>query len=217
MPQYLVNEVFRSIQGEGSMQGRPCLFIRFQGCGVNCPFCDTKYARDCLKENQLPDESEDVFKKNANPGYAAFSLKTLLRYSLLHTQEEDLCVLTGGEPCLQPIYDLTEALIREKREVAIETSGCAEICVHPETFVTLSPKNTFISASNWQRANEIKLIVQNRKDVDRFSKELASVPRRKICLQPMSCSQEALMLCLELCQEKNWRLSVQLHKYLNIP
>lgn len=105
----LVNEIFPSIQGEGTFIGTPAIFIRFQGCNLKCIWCDTKYA---LKEGgkcmMTPYEILKVVDKLAGP---------------------QLCILTGGEPLIQPAGDmefLVGKLLNRNLKVHIETNGTIE-------------------------------------------------------------------------------------------
>ena len=97
-------EIFQTIQGEGIFSGRPCVFIRFQGCCLKCKFCDTDFDRG------IPMSLHDILDE----------------VSCLMPPECDqpLVVITGGEPFLQPgIVELTEKLISIGVHVQIETSG----------------------------------------------------------------------------------------------
>ena len=213
----LVNEIFCSLQGEGSRQGRPAIFIRLQGCKNNCPWCDTKYAMHLSNQNQLPDNSLAVFdKKKPSPLYSRLSTSFLKEKIKSKMKPGFLAVITGGEPCLQDIYTLTHDLLDLGLDCQIETSGTEKIIVAKETWVTLSPKEKGFRLENLDRANEVKLPVGGIEDIKRYENILEKNNNKIIYLQPIDCNPEATKLCVDICQEKNWRLSIQIHKYIGI-
>jgi len=83
-------------------------------------------------------------------------------------------------------------------------------------WVTLSPKAAPVVEPCWKRADEVKLPVASQEDLDRWSERLASLPASKVWLQPVSQGREATKLCIDTCMRHNWRLSVQMHKYLDL-
>ena len=215
MARLLVNEVFLSLQGEGRWAGTPALFIRLQGCDVGCPWCDTGYALPLRPEDRLPDNDAGVLNKTAaSPAHTRADVDWLVREALARRGAARHVVVTGGEPCRQPVGSLTEALLQAGCAVQLETSGTEPIDCAPGTWVTLSPKARPVADANWARADEIKLPVRDMADVERHAARLAALPPEKIRLQPVSRDAAATALCVRLCLEHNWRLSLQTHKFI---
>ncbi len=212
----LVNEVFWSLQGEGFFTGRPAVFIRLQGCYVGCPYCDTRYAQTIDSTLQYPQSAELFHKKQNTSLYFTIESNWLAEEIAKRSKHKTLAIITGGEPCRQDLTDLTQDLSKRGFYVQIETSGTEAIHCYESTWITLSPKAKPVLPVNWQKANEIKLPVRNTQDIARYEQELSKVPREKISLQPVSCDPQATALCVQVCQERNWRLSLQIHKYIGI-
>lgn len=106
-----VSEIFFSIQGESTMAGFPCLFLRFFGCNLHCNWCDTKYAVQNWVKN--PKEGRD---------YKSMSTRRIL--NTIRAMNVNYICLTGGEPLIQEgINELVERLGKEKRQVEIRTNG----------------------------------------------------------------------------------------------
>ena len=216
MTKLLVNEVFWSLQGEGFFSGRPAVFIRLQGCHVGCPYCDTKYALQRDPKHQGL-QSEALFQKaSGTSDYFSVESDWLAREVRKRTSQNILAVITGGEPCSQDIADLTSQLGDFGFQVQVETSGTESICCVKTTWITLSPKAKPVLAENWEKASEVKLPVRDEQDILRYEEELSQIPREKISLQPVSCDAKATALCVRICQQRNWRLSLQIHKYIGI-
>ena len=220
--QLSINEVFETIQGEGFHTGVPSIFVRLQGCPVGCPWCDTKHtwtlddaflttADKVLTKTQ---ESEAFFNADATALLAEFER---LQYTAKHV------VITGGEPCMYDLTELTGVLQAQGFSTQIETSGTYEICCHKDTWVTVSPKVDMkggmdVLTSALQRADEIKHPVAMQKHVDELDALLSRLdnPPKLVCLQPISQQQRATDLAIKTCIERNWRLSLQTHKYIGI-
>ncbi|MBP8126852.1 MAG: 7-carboxy-7-deazaguanine synthase QueE, partial [Aeromonadaceae bacterium] len=133
-------------------------------------------------------------------------------------------VLTGGEPCQYDLRPLSRALLEQGYQVQIETSGTTEILADAGCWVTLSPKIGMkggypILDSALLRAQEIKHPVAMEKhihDLDHLLARCQHGAGKVICLQPISQQRRATELAIRICIERNWRLSVQMHKYLNV-
>jgi 7-carboxy-7-deazaguanine synthase len=133
-------------------------------------------------------------------------------------------VLTGGEPCLYDLHELSSALLAAGYQVQIETSGTSEILTHAQTWVTVSPKIGMkgglpVLVSALARANEIKHPVATERHIEELDALLATASLRPdvvIALQPISQKPRATELAMATCIARNWRLSIQTHKYLNI-
>jgi 7-carboxy-7-deazaguanine synthase len=226
-----VNELFTSVQGEGSFAGVPAHFIRFQGCPVRCSFCDSKHTWDRPAGGVILDE-EDLWER---VGRLARAYPKIGRV-----------VLTGGEPFWDnpDLSRLIRRLSRRGFTVQIETCGvcaCRELPGLLEEFpralfITLSPKPASASPAYLKvdsgilaACREIKFAVSDALDVEkripRFMEEcgerFALDPPPRICLQPVEHGEPdrdriARALCVALALKTGWRVSVQIHKVLNV-
>ena len=137
-------------------------------------------------------------------------------------------MLTGGEPCRHDLTELTSRLVAEGFRVQIETSGTMPIRCHADVWVTLSPKldmpgGLAVRQDAWERAGEIKFPVDTAADLARFEQALAAARKAAarpltelVWLQPVSQGKEATRLCVEAAFAHQWRVSVQVHKYLDL-
>ncbi len=197
-----VMEAFYTIQGEGFHQGKAAYFIRLGGCDVGCFWCDVK-------------ESWDA---GAHPLMAVHSI-------IAKAKEESagnnvIAVVTGGEPLMHDLTELTNQLHAAGFATNIETSGssplsgeCDWICVSPKKFK--APL-----ADVLQKAHELKVIIYNRDDLNWAEAHAGKVsPACKLYLQP-EWSKAALITPLivdYIKQHPKWELSLQIHKYINVP
>ncbi|MFC3120559.1 7-carboxy-7-deazaguanine synthase QueE [Agaribacter flavus] len=223
MASLLVNEIFESIQGEGSHTGQPSIFVRLQGCPVGCSWCDTKHTWDVLPDNVR--ESDIVMRENEETAhYFETDVEQLF---ILFEEEAYLAkhiVITGGEPCMFDLQTLTSEAIQRGFTVQIETSGTFEIRCHEKTWVTLSPKINMkggytILQSAIERANEIKHPVAMQRHVDDLQSILAkrqTKPLPVVYLQPISMQKRATDFAVNQCIQNNWRLSLQTHKFIGV-
>jgi 7-carboxy-7-deazaguanine synthase len=224
MPQnYKVNELFQTIQGEGFYTGVPAIFIRLQGCDVGCAWCDTKNTWNIDPDKQRP-LAELSGHSDQSRCWADVSAQAIIDEIKRLGYTANLVVITGGEPCMADLRELTALLHDNGYHTQIETSGTYPILTDKHTWVTLSPKvkmrgGKVVLQSALERANEIKHPVGREKDIEQLDKLLAQLPstaEKTICLQPISQKASATELCSRVCIERNWRLSVQVHKYLGI-
>lgn len=221
---YPINEIFQTLQGEGVFTGVPAVFIRLQGCPVGCSWCDTKqtWEKDPSKETTLGDialktlDSDEWAMSDTN---ALINLMREKKYSAKHI------VITGGEPCIYDLTSLTNELELKGYQCQIETSGTYPIQCSDNTWVTVSPKvgmkgGLKVLNQAMNRANEVKHPVGRGKDIEALDELLAmrtiEIPP-VVALQPISQKASATKLCIDVCIERNWRLSIQTHKYLAIP
>jgi len=219
---YKINELFETLQGEGSFTGQPSIFIRLQECPVGCSWCDTKHTWEVKPELKIdiqdllaqPDETEHWSELNPNQILSLFKDKG---FKAKHI------VITGGEPCMVDLLPLCSALEEQGYSCQIETSGTFEISTTENCWVTVSPKVNMkggypILASAMARANEIKHPVATEQHVDDLKALLEefNVTDKQVYLQPISQKQRATELAIKTCIENNWRLSVQVHKYIGI-
>lgn len=194
-----VMESFYTIQGEGFHQGKAAYFIRLAGCDVGCVWCDVKESWD---KDLHPMQSihDIVFDAKKYPGR--------------------LAVITGGEPAMHNLDDLTNDLHKEGFTTNIETSGA-----HPLTgawdWVCLSPKKFKAPLSfNLPLADELKVIIFNRSDFLWAEKYAPLVsPQCKLYLQPEWNKADIVTPSIidYIKQHPRWELSLQIHKYINVP
>lgn len=220
---YPVNEIFQTIQGEGNFTGTPALFVRLQGCPVGCPWCDTQHTWHVLPEQRIP-VTTMLAKTQDSQQYSELSEKAILDVFVQRKFTARHVVITGGEPCMHDLLPLTDALLQDGYTVQIETSGTFPVRVATGTWVTLSPKIDMkggypILDKALQRADEIKHPVARQRDVEALDSLLARMPlghHPLVSLQPVSQGRRATELCIATCIARNWRLSLQVHKYLGI-
>lgn len=213
----LVSEIFETIQGEGYWSGSPAVFVRLQGCLVGCPWCDTKHT---WSEGKASAPRDAVFTRSGADGGIEWDIGELhreirSRYTARHV------VITGGEPLAQSIAPFCELLLADGRLVQVETSGTYEARVPDDVFVTVSPKvgmpgGRKVLTGVLSRADEIKFPVGKASDIRTIEALLPDVTTGLIWLQPLSMSEKATRLCVSECIARNWRLSVQTHKFIGI-
>lgn len=222
MIQYKINELFETIQGEGSYTGQPSIFIRLQGCPIGCSWCDTKHTW----EIELSDEvTKDVLlaKKLETSQWANFSVDQILALVKERDYQAKHIVITGGEPCIVDLTPLCNGFESLGYSSQVETSGTFEINVSAQCWVTVSPKINMrggypILNSAMKRANEIKHPIATEQHVDDLKALLAehNIENTPIYLQPISQKDRATKLAIDTCIANNWRLSIQVHKYIGI-
>ena len=219
---YKINEIFETIQGEASFTGTPAIFLRLQGCPVGCAWCDTKqtWEVDDVYKVSLDDTVE---KKADSDHWADASAEQILNLFADRAYRAKHVVITGGEPCMYDLNPVCELLHANGYTTQIETSGTFEILAPAQTWVTVSPKINMrggyeVLTSAMQRADEIKHPIAMQKHVEELEALFAKtgVSPKLVYLQPISQKISATKLAIETCIEKNWRLSVQVHKYLGI-
>ena len=218
---YLINTIYSCIQGEGVQAGIPMMLVRLQGCGVACPWCDTKETWEINSDYRV----NTIFEAQQNPlSYVELHQSEIVKYIDDTFPAITWILLTGGEPAEQELKPLVDALHDAKFKVALETSGTAYfeadldwVCVSPKINM---PGGKVVLSEVLQLADEIKMVIGKRKDIDLlddliFNNQLKS--NVQILLQPVSQSEKATQLCLSTVMERNWRLSLQIHKYLSLP
>ena len=218
-----INEIFETIQGEGVFTGVAAIFVRLQGCPVGCPWCDTQQTWELREQDQVS-PSQMIMKTGDSPAWTSMAEGDVL--AMFHQQGYTAkhVVITGGEPCMYDLRALTALLHEHGYQTQIETSGTFEVRCHKDTWVTVSPKLDMpggleVRADAMARANEIKHPIAMQKHIDALDALLArcpAMPGTTICLQPISQRSRATELAITTCRARNWRLSVQLHKYLAI-
>ncbi|MCC5880924.1 MAG: 7-carboxy-7-deazaguanine synthase QueE [Idiomarina sp.] len=218
-----VNEIFETIQGEGVFTGVAAIFVRLQGCPVGCPWCDTQHTWDKDSADTVPAE-QMIMKTGDSVTWSKMSPAQVLQLFKDQGYTAKHVVITGGEPCMYDLRELTDLLHSQGYQTQIETSGTFEVLTHSDTWVTVSPKLDMpggyeVRCDAMRRANEIKHPIAMQKHIDALDDLLARcpvTPGTTICLQPISQRPRATELAIATCRQRNWRLSVQLHKYLSI-
>ena len=218
-----INEMFETIQGEGVKTGDPSVFVRLQGCPVGCPWCDTKHTWT-LDEAFLTTSDEVLSKTQESEAWFSIEDEALLTLFKENGYQAKHIVITGGEPCMYDLRPLTSLLHARGYTTQIETSGTFEVLCHEDTWVTVSPKVDMkggmpVLTQALERADEIKHPVAMQKHIDELDSLLARLDGKlpaNICLQPISQQQRATDLAIATCIARNWRLSLQTHKYIGI-
>ena len=202
---YKVNDIFYSLQGEGHNTGRAAVFVRFAGCNLRCPFCDTAF--DSYREMT----GEEVVAEMAQ--YPA-------RFA----------VLTGGEPTLQVDEAFIDLLHQHGFEVAMESNGTRPAPQNID-WLTVSPKvngkfemrNEKLEMRNeeWRQPDELKVIFDEQTNPESFLIPRSSFPVPHFYLQPCDTGDEKrntriIQQCIDYIKEHpQWRLSLQTHKLAN--
>jgi len=191
-------EEFYTIQGEGYFKGTAAYFIRIGGCDVGCHWCDVKESWDA---DLHPPTETNVIVENA------------VKYS-------DTVVVTGGEPLTWDMTKLTEGLKNKGAKTHIETSGAYPLSGQWD-WICLSPKKMKLPKDEvCEKANELKVIVYNRDDL-KFAEEQAKRVGEYciLYLQPEWSKRDKVVPFIVdyVMENPKWKVSLQTHKYLNIP
>jgi 7-carboxy-7-deazaguanine synthase len=219
---YKISEIFETLQGEGSFTGQPSVFIRLQGCPVGCSWCDTKHTWEVKPDKQIP-INDLLAESEETESWSDLSVEEILALYKAQGYKAKHVVITGGEPSMYDLVPLCQALEAYGLTTQIETSGTFEVNTTDNCWVTVSPKVNMkggykILAQAMERANEIKHPVATEQHVDDLKALLAefNVSHKQVYLQPISQKQRATELAIRTCIENDWRLSVQVHKYIGI-
>ena len=215
--------MLETIQGEGVFTGVPAVFVRLQECPVGCAWCDTKQTWEANEQDQQSFD-QIIVKTGDSPNWCSASAQQIIAMYQSQGYTAKHIVITGGEPCIYDLVPLTQAFEEIGCQCQIETSGTFEVRATKDTWVTVSPKVAMkgklpVIESALLRANEIKHPVATDKDIENLDQLLqsANVPESTvIALQPISQKPRATQLCIDTCVARNWRLSIQTHKYLSI-
>lgn len=194
-----VMEHFYTLQGEGAFTGHSAYFIRLGGCDVGCTWCDVKESWD--KE-----------------AHSKMSINAIA--DLVQNSGTKIAVITGGEPTMHDLTALTQAIQHLQIRTHIETSGtnpltgCWDwVCFSPKRFK--KPLETY-----YELSHELKVVIAHKNDL-RWAKEFEAKMHKncKLYIQPeWENRQEMTNLCIDFIKENpNWSLSLQTHKYIDIP
>ena len=195
---YRINEIFYSLQGEGFHSGTPAVFVRFSGCNLRCTFCDTQH-----QAGEMMSLQEVVNEVNKYP-------------------IAPLLVLTGGEPSLF----IDEALVAELKQktgkkIAIETNGTRPLPANLD-WVTFSPKTAFdggdLEPCVLTHCDELKVVYLGQ-DLAQYDGIEAKYRFLQPCfVENLEQRKANMQACVEAVKRHpNWRLSLQIHRVLNIP
>ena len=190
-----VNEIFYSVQGEGAYAGTPAIFVRFSGCNLKCPFCDTDF-KNYQEMSEL---------------YILESIKGL-------TTDCKFIVLTGGEPTLQVTDEFLELLHNKGYFVAMETNGTNNVPTGVD-WVTCSPKTFFVDNGKLaiKECNELKLVFDGKRQPTDLG-----VKAEFYYLQPCDTGdkEENKRIVANLVkfvkENQRWKISLQTQKFLNV-
>ena len=191
-----VNEIFYSLQGEGAHTGTPAVFVRFSGCNLKCPFCDTDF-----RDGKEMDEYE-IVDEVCRQGIQA-----------------PLVVLTGGEPTLQATPELIYLLQQNGFEVAMETNG-TRTAPYNVNWLTISPKQAYVGNVGKpvvMKCQELKVVFDGKNEPEDYG-----IRADHYYLQPCDTGEPALNAqiieqCVEyIKQNPKWKLSLQTQKILNV-
>lgn len=191
-------EAFYTVQGEGFHTGTPAYFIRVGGCDVGCHWCDVKESWNAALH---PATETDSIVENAK-------------------RHSDTIVVTGGEPLMYNMDYLTSQLKLSGLKTHIETSGAYNLTGKWD-WICLSPKKTKLPLqAAYDSANELKVIVFNKHDFI-FAEEQAKMVNKDcmLFLQPEWSKREKMtpLIVDYVMEHPKWKISLQTHKYLNIP
>ena len=196
---YPIMEHFFTIQGEGTYSGRAAYFIRIAGCDVGCVWCDVKESWD--KDQHTTMTIKEIIEK-------------------VTESKTDFVVITGGEPAMYNLNPLVEPLKKMGITIAIETSGCYPLQGDVDWYC-FSPKKFKAPCDEaYLRANELKVIINHPSDLEWANKHAEKVlDSCHLFLQPEWSKTEKLLPLIISYVKGNlkWKISLQTHKYMNIP
>lgn len=215
---YKVNEIFYTLQGEGAHSGIPAVFVRFSGCNLKCPWCDTELTKSTpMTAEQIVSEALELYD--------------------VPNERRKMCVLTGGEPSLQVDQALIEALHAAGFYICVETNGTRPL---PEgiDWITCSPKagessetlSHAVDRLALKKVNEVKVVFTGTYDPEIWRGQLEA---EHWMLQPLRFTGDWMMengideweddrndnlddTVRYILSHPFWRLSVQLHKIVGL-
>lgn len=203
-----VHSCFLTIQGEGPFAGKAAIFLRLSGCNLACKFCDTEFEDSTLLS------LEEIMQQ--------------LRLAKGSTASK-LVVITGGEPLRQPVEKLCRLLLDNDYQVQIETNGTIFRQLDDKVSIVCSPKASKlgyapIRADLLNKISALKFIISSNNPHYNNVPEIGQSQYNNIpiYLQPMDEYDENknlqnTQLAIQLCQEYNYILSLQTHKFIGIP
>lgn len=194
-----VMEQFYTLQGEGFHQGKAAYFIRLGGCDVGCTWCDVKESWDASK-HQMHDVGSLMSEIKKTPA--------------------QIVVITGGEPTMYDLNELTKSIQQAGYKTHLETSGSYPLSGNWD-WICLSPKKFKAPLKEiLPKANELKVVIFHRSDFDWAEKYATEVsPDCKLYLQPEweRAAQMTPLIIEYIKAHPQWELSLQIHKFINVP
>lgn len=193
---FRINEIFYSLQGEGYHTGTPAVFVRFSGCNLRCAFCDTQH-----QEGKMMSLEEIVDEINGYPNAS-------------------MVILTGGEPSLFINDNFVRELKKTGKAIAIETNGTRPLPSNLD-WVTFSPKTGFpggdVEPCTLKHCDELKVVYLGQ-DLQQYKAIRANHRFLQPCFSDDEIQRRANMkACVEaVMNNPGWRLSLQVHRVLNI-
>lgn len=192
-------EEFYTIQGEGYNTGKAAYFVRIGGCDVGCHWCDVKESWDASLHPLTP-------------------IEKIINNILIYKAKS--VVVTGGEPLIYNLDALTQNLKQKGIETFIETSG-AYLLSGKWDWICLSPKKTMQPLTQiYEKVNELKIIIFNQSDFKWAEEQSKKINQNcYLYLQPEWSNHKKLLPQIIEYVKANpkWMISIQTHKYLNIP
>ncbi|MEI6330054.1 MAG: 7-carboxy-7-deazaguanine synthase QueE [Pseudanabaena sp. ELA645] len=190
-------ETFHSVQGEGAWMGTNAFFIRLAGCDVGCPWCDTKISWNVKKHPQIEIADLVIEAVNANPA---------------------IVVITGGEPLIHDLTELTNQLKTKGLRLHLETSGSYPFSGNFD-WVTFSPKQfKHPHESIYEQVSELKVVISDQSDLIFAEQNAARIlPNVAKYLQAECGNASSKDLVMQyVLAHRDWRVSVQTHKLLEV-
>ena len=191
-------EAYYTIQGEGYHKGSAVFFIRIGGCDIGCHWCDVK--------------------ESWNPSiHPITDIKDIIDNAKNYS---DTVIVTGGEPLMWNMFPLTDGLRSFGIKTHIETSGAYPLSGNWDWFCLSPKKNKLPTNGAYERADELKVIIHNKDDFNFADLQAKKVNRDcKLFLQPeWSRNKKMIPLIVDyIMKNPKWKVSLQTHKYLNIP
>ena len=215
-----VMESFYTLQGEGYHQGKAAYFIRLGGCDVGCVWCDVKDSWDAEKHPKFSIEEIVMKAIKETSGKLAVSSWQSTANGHRSPANSPIVVITGGEPLMHNLTALTNTLHAAGFKTNIETSGAYPLSGEWD-WICLSPKKFKKPLEEiCPKANELKVVIFNKHDFA-WAEEYADKvsPNCKLYLQPEwdKAAEVTPMIIEYIKAHPQWELSLQIHKYINVP
>lgn len=199
---YILNEIYPTVQGEGTHVGIPMTIVRLQGCGVGCPWCDSVATWPS--------------------GVSLLSADNIASEAAKDKIGGEIALITGGEPANYHLRPLVRSLKSAGfKAVHLETSGTAIGHIGAGfDWVTISPKfgmrlPTLHKA--FAQCDELKAVIPDELTLDALDAFLPTIPPPgRLSIQPVFGDPSSLSLCLRTAMDRGWRLSIQTHKHIGI-